>query len=424
MANTAGWLDQLKIKASIGQQGNDGIGNWNYTNLYSLNRSGTSIVPSFYRLGNENITWETTTNFNAGLEWSLWKGRLTGSFDFYTKKTTDLLFWLNIPESYGTRGYYDNIGDIRNTGVELTLNADIIRSKNIIWNVGFNASHNKGKILKLPESKIKQNGGFASTSDFGGIYSWYEEGGDLNNAFIYEYAGVYTENTWQLTQDEKYDPTKAGLAMYWGDKSLWQKDEEGNFVSMNTSKPATNRDYATTKSTDASRYAQGSTLPTVTGGFNTTLKVYDFDVSAVFDYQLGGKVFDSSYQTLMGPESGSSVSARIFHVDVLNAWSPSNTGSDIPRFQYGDDYTTLGSTRFLTNARYLNVQSFSVGYTVPKSLTKKFFVDKLRFYVQGQNLCFWSVRKGFDPRYSFGETADTNVYSPVRTISGGVQVTF
>ena len=212
--------------------------------------------------------------------------------------------------------------------------------------------------------------------------------------------------------------------MYWGDKSLWQKDEEGNFVSMNTSKPATNRDYATTKSTDASRYAQGSTLPTVTGGFNTTLKVYDFDVSAVFDYQLGGKVFDSSYQTLMGPESGSSVSARIFHVDVLNAWSPSNTGSDIPRFQYGDDYTTLGSTRFLTNARYLNFQSFSVGYTVPKSLTKKFFVDKLRFYVQGQNLCFWSVRKGFDPRYSFGETADTNVYSPVRTISGGVQVTF
>lgn len=424
MANTAGWLDQLKIKASIGQQGNDGIGNWNYTNLYSLNRSGTSIVPSFYRLGNENITWETTTNFNAGLEWSLWKGRLTGSFDFYTKKTTDLLFWLNIPESYGTRGYYDNIGDIRNTGVELTLNADIIRSKNIIWNVGFNASHNKGKILKLPESKIKQNGGFASTSDFGGIYAWYEEGGDLNNAFIYEYAGVYNENTWQLTQDEKYDPTKAGLAMYWGDKGLWQKDEEGNFVSMNTSKPATNRDYATTRSTDASRYAQGSTLPTVTGGFNTTLKVYDFDVSAVFDYQLGGKVFDSSYQTLMGPESGSSVSARIFHVDVLDAWSPTNTGSDIPRFQYGDDYTTLGSTRFLTNARYLNFQSFSVGYTVPKSLTKKFFVDKLRFYVQGQNLCFWSVRKGFDPRYSFGETADTNVYSPVRTISGGVQVTF
>ncbi len=424
MAGTSGWLDQLKIKASIGQQGNDGIGYWNYTNLYNLTRSGTSIVPSFRQLGNEDITWETTTNFNAGLEWSLWRGRFTGSFDFYTKKTTDLLFWLNIPESYGTRGYYANIGDIRNTGVELTLAGDIIRSKHIVWNMGLNISHNKAKILKLPESKIKENGGFAATSDFGSIYCWYEEGGDMQNAFIYEYAGIYSEKTWQLTQDEAYDPSKAGLPMYWGDKSLWQTDEEGGFVSMNTSKPATKRDYATTRSTDASRYAQGSIMPTFTGGFNTTLKVYDFDFSAVFDFQLGGKVFDSSYQTLMGPESGSSVSARIFHVDVLKAWTPENQDTDVPRFQYNDDYTTLTSTRFLTNASYLNFQSFSVGYTFPKSLTQKFLVNKLRLYVQGQNLCFWSKRKGFDPRYSFGETADTNVYSPVRTISGGVQVTF
>lgn len=424
MDGTRGWLDQLKVKASIGQQGNDGIGYWNYTNLYNLTRSGTSIVPSFRQLGNEDITWETTTNFNAGLEWSLWKGRLTGSFDFYTKKTTDLLFWLNIPESYGTRGYYANIGDIRNTGVELTLAGDIIRSKNIVWNMGLNISHNKAKILKLPESKIKENGGFAATSDFGSIYCWYEEGGDMQNAFIYEYAGIYSEKTWQLTQDEAYDPTKAGLPMYWGDKSLWQTDEEGSFVSMNTSKPATKRDYATTRSTDASRYAQGSIMPTFTGGFNTTLRVYNFDFSAIFDFQLGGKVFDSSYQTLMGPESGSSVSARIFHVDVLKAWTPENQNTDVPRFQYNDDYTTLTSTRFLTNASYLNFQSFSVGYTFPKSMTQKFLVNKLRLYVQGQNLCFWSKRKGFDPRYSFGETADTNVYSPVRTISGGVQVTF
>ena len=423
MNGTKGWLDQLKLKASIGQQGNDGIGYWNYTNLYNLSRSGTSIVPSFGQLGNEDITWETTTNLNIGLEWSLWKGRLTGSFDYYNKKTTDLLFWLNIPESYGTRGYYANIGDIRNTGIELTLAGDIIRSKNFVWNLGLNISHNKAKILKLPESKIKENGGFAATSDFGSIYCWYEEGGDMQNAFIYEYAGIYNENTWTLTEDEAHDPSKDGMAMYWGDAGLWNKDEEGNRVSMNTSKPAQDHSYATTKSGEASRYAQGSILPKLTGGFNTSVKIYDFDLSATFDFQLGGKVFDSSYQTLMTPESGSSVSARTFHVDVLDSWSPSNPGSDIPRFQYNDDYTTLGSTRFLTNASYLNFQSFSVGYTLPKTLTTKFFVNKLRVYVQGQNLCFWSKRKGFDPRYSFGSTANTNVYSPVRTISGGVQIT-
>ena len=126
----------------------------------------------------------------------------------------------------------------------------------------------------------------------------------------------------------------------------------------------------------------------------------------------------------MAPESGNSVAARTWHLDVLNSWTPENTGSDIPRFQYNDQYTASSSTRFLTSARYLNFQSFSVGYTLPQSFTRKLQINKLRFYVQGQNLCFWSVRKGFDPRYSYGATANTNVYSPVRTISGGVQVSF
>lgn len=419
MEGTKTWLDQLKVKASIGQQGNDGIGNWNYTNLYSLQRSGTDINPVFSRLGNSEITWETTTNLNVGLEWSLWKGRLTGGFDFYNKKTTDLLFWLNIPESYGTRGYYDNIGDIQNRGFELSLSGDIIRQKNIVWNVGLNISHNKAKILKLPESKTKENGGFAATSDFGSIYSWYEEGGDLNNAFLYKYAGIYTKDTYQLTGDTEFDESKAGMAMYWADEALL--DESGN---MNTSRPGTNNSYATTTSANASRYAFGSTLPKLNGGFNTTLRLWDFDLSATFDFQLGGKVMDSSYSSLMTPESGNTVSARTWHKDILNAWTAENPNTDVPRFQYNDDYTTLASDRFMSSAKYLNFQSFSVGYTLPKTFTTKFSVNKLRVYVQGQNLCFWSVRRGFDPRYSFGSTASTNVYSPVRTISGGVQLSF
>ena len=100
----APWVDELKLKASIGQQGNDNIGNWAYTDLYTLSQvSDTEMSASFARLGNKNITWETTTNFNIGTEFSFFKGRLSGSFDFYTKKTTDLLFWLRVPESQGTR---------------------------------------------------------------------------------------------------------------------------------------------------------------------------------------------------------------------------------------------------------------------------------------------------------------------------------
>ena len=403
----ASWVDQLKLKFSVGQQGNDGIGSWYYTNLYSLSRDGNDIVPSFARLGNKEITWETTTNMNLGLEWSLWHGRLTGEIDFYNKKTSDLLFWLNIPESYGTRGYYSNIGDIRNRGIELSLNGDIVRTKNIVWNLGLNVAHNKGKILKLPESRIKENGGFGARENYTDFYCWYEEGGDMLNAFIVEYAGI----------NEK------GQELYWYDEDLMTTNDDGT-QTMNTSKPGKKHSGTTTDYSLASRYAMGSTLPKLNGGFNTTLKLYDFDFSANFDFQLGGKVFDSTYQSLMGPESGNTVAARTWHKDIFNSWTPTNTNTDLPRFQYNDQYTASSSTRFLTNARYLNFQSFTFGYTVPKELTRKLQISKLRLYVQGQNLCFWSVRKGFDPRYSFGATANTNVYSPVRTVSGGVQVTF
>ena len=180
----ASWVDQLKIKASIGQQGNDNIGSWAYTDLYTLSpASDTQMSASFYRIGNPDITWETTTNLNIGVEFNLFKNRLTGSIDWYSKKTTDLLFWLSVPESAGSRGYYGNIGDIRNTGVELSLQGTVVKTRNLQWDLLFNISHNKDKILKLPESKTAELGGFTESS------RWYKEGGALYNNFLRKYAG-------------------------------------------------------------------------------------------------------------------------------------------------------------------------------------------------------------------------------------------
>jgi hypothetical protein len=152
--------------------------------------------------------------------------------------------------------------------------------------------------------------------------------------------------------------------------------------------------------------------------------VGDFDASVTFDYQIGGKVYDSGYAKLMTPANSSSDAGYNYHKDILKAWSPTNTNSNIPRWQYGDQYAAYSSDRWLTNASYLNFQSFTVGYTVPKKLITSLGISNIRVYAAGENLCFWSARKGFDPRYSFSSTASTNVYSPVRTISGGLQVTF
>lgn len=402
MQSTKGWLDMLKIKASIGQQGNDNTSSFAYVDTYSLTpASSTQMSPSFRQIGNPDITWETLTNANIGLEFGLFKNRIQGSIDFYYKKTTDLLFWLSIPESAGTRGYYGNVGDIRNQGIEFSLTANIIRSKLVDWSVSANISHNATKILSLPDSKIGENGGFYESN------YWYTVGGPLNNYMNYAYAGVNDK----------------GEALYYYDEDL---SPAGGKVSTNViSKPGTKKSGTTTLIGEASRYTDnGSTLPKAFGGFSSNLRVGDFDASVSFDYQIGGKVYDSGYAKLMTPASSSSDAGYNYHKDILKAWSPTNTNSDIPRFQYGDQYSAYSSDRWLTNASYLNFQSFTVGYTVPKKLVTPLGISNIRVYAAGENLCFWSARKGFDPRYSYKSTASTNVYSPVRTISGGVQLTF
>ena len=401
MESTRSWLDMLKLKFSVGQQGNDNIGAFAYTDLYTLTKKDdTSMSPSFAQMGNPNITWETTTNYNLGVEFSLWGGRLSGNIDYYTKKTTDLLFWLSIPESGGSRGYYGNIGDIRNTGVEVALTAGIIRTKDIDWTVSANISHNKTKILSLPESKIVGTGvGFAETNTLDVGQNWYEVGGPLYNTFCIEYAGV-NEN---------------GEATYW-------VDEE---IAGLTDRPGKNHSYTTTNPNEATMYAQGSSLPKAFGGFNTTLRLWDFDASLSFDYQIGGQLIDAQYAALMTPSETALNAGAAIHKDYIKSWSPNNTSSNIPRWQYSDPYTVFTqSTRFLTSASYLNFQSFTLGYTLPKRITDKMKLGKIRVYAVGENLCFWSARKGFDPRYSFDGVESIAVYSPARNVSGGIQLTF
>ena len=401
MESTKGWLDMLKIKASIGQQGNDNIGSFTYIDTYSLSKSSdTSMAPSFRLLGNPEITWETMTNLNVGVEFGLWKGRLTGTLDVYYRKTADQLFWLSIPESAGTRGYYGNVGDIRNQGVELTLTGSIIRTKDLDWSVTANISHNSSKILKLPEAKITENGGFYE-SPF-----WYAEGEPINNYMNYAYAGV-NEN---------------GEALYYYDAEL---SPAGGKVTTNIiNKPGTEKSGTTTNIGEASRYTSGSTLPKAFGGFGTTLVWKGLDMSLNFEYQLGGKIYDSQYAGLMTNPTSTSDAGQTYHKDILNAWTPNNTASNIPRWQYGDEYAAYGSDRFLTSASYLNFQSFTLGYSLPKSLTTPLGISKIRVYASGENLVLWSKRKGLDPRQSFSSVTSINSYAPVRTISGGLQVTF
>ena len=231
-------------------------------------------------------------------------------------------------------------------------------------------------------------------------------GGPLNNYMTYSYAGV----------NEK------GEALYWYDKDL---STLGGQETNNIAKAGDSKDGTTTKIGEASRYAYGTTLPDFFGGFGSTLRIGNLDMSVTFDYQVGGKIYDSRYANLMSPATSTNEAGRNYHKDWVKAWSETNKDSKIPHWQYADQYASYGCDRWLTDASYINFQSFSVGYNVPMNkLNMDKLISKVRVYVVGENLGFISARQGLDPRYSFSNTSSMNVYSPVRSISGGVQVTF
>ena len=384
------WIDMLKIKASYGSQGNDNIGNYRYVNTYTIENSAGNPAATPSTMGNENITWETNGNFNAGVEFELFGQRLNGSVEYFLRKTTDMLFSFPLAPSFGYSSYYANVGDMRNQGVEVELNATPIKTNDLTWDINVNLTHYKNKITYLPEKRktldLGGHGGYSSGSYF------YGEGLPLYTYRLQKYAGV-NEN---------------GEALYYMDIT----DKDGNVTGRTT----------TTNYSNATYYDCGTALPDVYGGFGTSLTYKGFDVSIDFNYQIGGQVYDSDYASMMGsPSSGSKGTA--FHADLLNAWTPENH-TNIPRLQFGDSYTAASSDRFLTSASYLNLQNVNIGYTLPSAITRHAGIEKIRVYMSGENLWLWSKRQGLDPRQSITGSVTSAYYAPMRTISGGITLTF
>ena len=386
MEGTKGWLNVLKLKASFGQQGNDDIGNYNYMDTYDIVNSNSQLGLTIDNIGNKDITWETNTNVNVGLDFELFSSRLRGSIEYFYRKTTDMLNFVRVPLSDGYAGYWDNVGDMVNKGIELDVAYDAIRTKDLTWSVNLNATHYKNKITYLHEdNKTNMLGGhpgYVSSTQFYGeglpIYTWR----------LKKYAGVdeYGESQWYMT------------------------NEDGNLEATS--------DYGS-----ADFYECGSPQPDLYGGFGTSVQYKGFDFSVNFTYALGGKVYDSNYQTLMGTPSTSSLGTG-FHKDVLNAWSETNQGSNIPRWQYNDTYANATSDRFLISGSYLNLQSINLGYTLPQKWTTSIGMNKIRVYAAADNVYLWTKRKGLDPRTSYTGVPATEQYSFVRTISGGVTLQF
>lgn len=397
----ADWVDELKFKVSYGENGNDNISRYRYITYYNIVNSNdaVSLTPGAY--GNKKISWEKNGKFNIGVDFSLFNGRLEGGVEFYANRTVDMIQTMPLPYTFGYTSYLDNIGNMVNRGLELNLRGDIIRTKDLTWSAYVNMTTNHNEVTKLaePSKQMYIGGGYMGT--YSGNYL-KSEGLSAYTFYMPKYAGVNEE----------------GKSLWY--KEVWEQDAStGEYLKNSDGTYVVKEIITTDQYSEATQFACEDALPDVYGGFGTSLTWKGLDVSVDFTYQLGGYVYDGTYASLMGSNNGQAI-----HVDMLNAWSADNTGSNIPRWQFNDDRMNAQSDRWITSASYLTLQNITLGYTLPRSITQKIGINKLRVYCVADNIWTWSKRQGLDPRQSVTGAVSSAYYSSVRTISGGVSLTF
>ena len=400
-------IDLLKIKVSYGSQGNDnlltmdGLTNYHvWADQYVISENNGAFATTLSYKGNPDITWETSYNFNAGLDFGFFGERLTGTIEGWRRRTDDMLYYQPVPASLGYSYLPVNIGSVSNAGMDVELHGEVIKTRNVTWSLYANLTFFKNKILKLSPDL---NGQWID-----GTYI-YKEGEGMYNRYLPAYAGVNPET---------------GAAQWYID--VQATDAEGNPQFDDNGDPIMiTKGGVTEKFSEANsnyRYETGDILPKVYGGFGTELKVYGVDLSVAFNYQAGGRIYDTGYQRLMHAGS-SSDAGQNWHMDILNAWTPSNTNTDVPALNAGDSNANGTSDRWLISSDYVGLQNITLGYTFPVKLTKKAHIEKIRLYAVADNVALWAARKGLDPRQGY-TSANSFYYSPMRTISGGINITF
>ena len=433
MEGTRDWLDNLKLKASYGQQGNDNLGRttgsgryyyYAYADQYQMtgDASGFSDGSLVYK-GNKDLTWEKSVSYNIGVDFAMFKNRLNGTIEYFGRQQKDMLYFKPVAGSNGYTEIPMNVGTMTNRGLEIDLSYEVLKTKDLSLSVNANATFIKNKIDEL-HSDLK--GKWINGSRI------YQEGESMYRLYLPEWAGVSAETGQAQYFVNEYEQETVTIDGEETKVDVWY-DANGKkipYADVETYVGTKNRNVTGRKvSTDyteaqlsENRVATDDLLPDCYGGFGVTLNAYGFDVSAQFAYQLGGQVLDYGYLYLMHA-SASNDAGGAWHKDILNAWTPQNTITDVPRLNAGDRYTAYSSTRFLTGASYLSLNNVTIGYTLPKKLVSKIGLSNVRVFAVGDNLALFAKRKGLDPRQGFVSSIPYT-YTQLRTISGGINVSF
>lgn len=375
----ASWLDNLSLKASYGVQGNDAVGSfYAWQAFYDLgwpnaNMSGAAVSS----LENTALKWELNKNFNTGIEARLFN-RINFGLEYYNRVTEDMLLEYPIASSLGFDSYLKNIGSMRNQGFEGTLSGSVVNTRNFNWNLTLMGATIKNKVLKLADKPEIISGNYI-----------IKEGEELNSFYLSKSAGV--------------DPA-TGAMIY----SVFDTDDDGNkeyYLSTDPNKAT------------ASKEIMGSRIPDLYGSINNDFTYKGFDLSIMTTYSIGGQILDNVYRELMyGWYVG-----QASHVNRGRAWKNPGDVTDIPRLQIGNTYPATDDN--LIDASYFGIKNITAGYTLPSRFAQVLNLESVRFSVTGDNLQLFTHLKGMDPQFNFSG-GTSFVYTPIRTISFGVDVKF
>lgn len=410
-------FDLLKVRIGWGQTGNNGIGNFTALQLFGAGANYLDLPGIITtQLGNPDLKWETTTQTNFGLDFGILDSRIGGSLEYYVKNTDDLLLNKPIPTTTGFGSVTENIGRVRNTGFDFSLNFIPVNTPNFRWDISLIAGYNKNEILELFESQ-PIDVGFATR---------LAEGHPIGAFFGYQVDGIY-QNEEEISADAALDgdestPYQQGSAP--GD--LRFKDISGGAGEDGIL--GTDDDLAPDgRITDADRTFIGQGLPSWTGGITNIFAFKGLELNTFWQFSYGNDIYNNNLEFAEGMHSVFGVTQRAWD----GRWQKEGDDADFPRAVRGDpNNNRRNSTRFVEDGSYIRLKVATLSYQLPLTAVQAIGLQKVRVYVTGQNLITFTNYSWFDPEVStFGETntspgTDFLTYPQARSIVGGINIGF
>lgn len=431
-------VNSLKLRVGYGVTGNNAIGSSKYTTNYSQttypmgNNENNSAYVVGTTLGNKDLKWETLHATNIGLDISLFNSRVNLTAEWYNNQISDLLMNCVIPSSTGYSSQYQNVGEMRNRGWEITLNTVNINTKNFRWTTDLNLAFNSSKVLAL--EGVEDHKTFAAGSNRSGTLTYYAVVGEaLGDMYGYVYDGIYTTDDFTQGEDGSFILRDGVVKPFDGTP----QPGDIKFAADNEAGDQFTRQYVKI----------GNGTPDCIGGFNNTFSFYGFDLSVFMKFSIGNDVynatkhsmspyalyqnvpaeFGNNYYRLVDPATGKKATtlARLKELnpnESLRKWSLNTTNSS---------YITYPSSYYVEDGSYLRIAQLTLGYTFPKKWLQKIMISNARVYFTANNLATITGYSGYDPEVSSANDNvvctpgyDSSTYPRSRSYVVGLNLTF